>query len=126
MCLQTNTMLLDALSAATTTNFSCISASSAATCGSSNTNLCRQDMVLLSTETRLFTKAITVLTHSDRVSTSTSSFLAQRRAYPSTESKINLEFCFQVKDLGSLYLEPLERMSLSLLILTNLRSTVMM
>ena len=67
-------------------------------------------MVLLSTETRLFTD----LTHSDRVSTSTSSFLAQRRAYSSTESNINLEFCFQVKDLGSLYLGPLERMSLSL------------
>ena len=38
-------------------------------------------MVLLSTETRLFTKDITDLTHSDSVSTSTSSFLAQRRAY---------------------------------------------
>ena len=60
-------------------------------------------MVLLSAETRLFTKDITDLTHSDRVSTSMSSFLAQRRVYSSTESKINLEFCFQVKDLGSLY-----------------------
>ena len=53
-------------------------------------------MVLLSTETRLFTKDITDLTHSDRVSTYTSSFLAQRRAYSSTKSKINLKFCFQV------------------------------
>ena len=55
-----------------------------------------------------------------------SSFLAQRRAYFSTESKINLEFCFRVKDLGSLYLGPLERMPPSLLILTILRSPVMM
>ena len=90
-------MLLDALSAGKTTNFSRISANSAATSGSSNTDSCRRDMVLLSTETRLFTKDITDLTHSDRVSTSTSSFLAQCRAYSSTESKINLEFCFQVK-----------------------------
>ena len=59
-------------------------------------------MVLLSTETRLFTKDITDLTHSEDVSTSTSSFFNQRRAYSSTESKIYLEFCFQVKDLGSL------------------------
>ena len=97
----------------------------AATSGSSNTDSCRRDMVLLSTETRLFTTDITVLIHSDRISTSTSSFLAERRAYSSAESKINLEFCFQVKDLGSLYLGPLERMSLSLLILTKLRSPVM-
>ena len=110
----------------TTTNFSWISANSAATSGSSNTDSCRRDIVLLSTETRLFTKDITDLNDSDRVLTSTSSFLAQRRAYSSTESKINLEFCFQVKDLGSLYLGPLERMSLSLLILTILRSPVMM
>ena len=82
-------------------------------------------MVLLSTETRLFTKDITDLTNSDRVSTSTSSFLAQRRVYSYTQSKINLEFCFQVKDRGSLYLGPLERMSLSLLILTILRYPVM-
>ena len=61
-------------------------------------------MVLLSTEPRPFTKDITDLTHSERVSTSTSSFLAQCRAYSSTESKINLEFCFQVKDLVFLYL----------------------
>ena len=81
----------------------------AATSGSSNTDSCRRDMVLLSTETRPFTKDITDLTHSDRVSTSTSSFLAQRRAYSSTESKINLELCFQIKDLDSLYLGPLER-----------------
>ena len=83
-------------------------------------------MVLLSTERRLFTKDITDLTHSERVSTSTSSFLAQRRAYSSTESKINLEFCFQVKDLGFLYLGPLEKMSRSLLFLAILRSPVMM
>ena len=57
-------------------------------------------MVLLSTETRLFTKAFTVLTHSDRVSTSTSSFLAQRRAYTSTESKINFEILFPNKRPG--------------------------
>ena len=42
------------------------------------------DVVLLSTETRLFTKDITDLTHSERVSTSTSSFLAQHCAYSST------------------------------------------
>ena len=86
----------------------------------------QRDMVLLSTKTRLFTKDITDLTHSDKVSTITSSFLAQRRAYSSTESKIDLEFCFQVKYLGFLYLGLLERMSLSLLILTILRSSVMM
>ena len=91
------TMLLDALSVGTTTNFLCTSGNAAATSGSSNTDSCRRDMVLLSTETRLFTKDITVLTHSDRVSTSTSSFLAQRRAYSSTDSKIDLEFCFQVQ-----------------------------
>ena len=55
------------------------------------------DMVLLTTETRLFTKDITDLTHSESVSTSSSAFLAQRRAYSLTESKINMEFCFQVK-----------------------------
>ena len=60
-----------------------------------------------------------------QVSTSTFSFLAQHRAYSSTESKINLEFGFQVKDLGCLYLRPSERMSLILLILTLLRSPVM-
>ena len=75
-------------------------------------------MFLLRTKTRLYTKVITFLTHSDRVSTSTSSFLVQRRAFPSRESKIDLELCYQVKDYGSLYLGPLKRMSLSLLILT--------
>ena len=45
--LQTNTMLLDALSAGTTINFSWISPNSAATSGSSNTDSCRRDMVLL-------------------------------------------------------------------------------
>ena len=69
-------MLLDALSAGTMTNFSWISANSAATSGSSNT----ETVVLLSTETRLFTNDIADLTNSDRVSTSMSSFLAQRRA----------------------------------------------
>ena len=103
--LQIKTRLLDALSAGTATNFSWISANSAPTSASSNIDSCRRDMVLLSTEIRLFTKDITDLTHSERVSTSTSSFLAQRCAYFSTESKMNLEFCFQVKDLGSLYLE---------------------
>ena len=107
-----NTMLLDALSAGTTTNFSWISANSAATSGSSNTDSCRRDMVLLSTDTRLFIKDITDLTHLDRVSISRSPFLAQRRAYSSTESKINFEFCFQIKDLGFLYLGPLERMQM--------------
>ena len=87
-------------------------AKSAETSGSSNTDSCRQDMVLLSTETRLFTKDITDLIHSDRVLISASYFLAQRRAYSSTESKINLEFSFQVKDLCFLYLGPLVRMSL--------------
>ena len=98
MCvLQTNTMLLlDALSAGTTTNFSWISANSAATYGSSNIDSCLRDMVLLSTETRLFIKDFTDLTYSDRVSTSTPSSLAQRCAYSSTESKINLESCFPV------------------------------
>ena len=57
-------------------------------------------MVLLSTETRLFTKGITDLTHSERVSISTSSFLAQHRAYYSTESKINLDFFFPSKRPG--------------------------
>ena len=63
--LRTNTMLLDALSAETTTNYSWISTNSAATSGSSNTDSCRRDMDLLNTETRLFTKDITDLTHSD-------------------------------------------------------------
>ena len=81
---------------------------------------------MLSTETSLFTKDITDLTHSEWISTSTSSFLPGVVHTLQQNPKLIWNSVLRVKDLVSLYFGPLERMSLSLLVLSIVRSTVMM
>ena len=64
------------------------------------------------------------LTHSERVSTSTSSFLAHRLAYSSHASMMILKFWCHENETGSLYFGPLCIISFSFWLRTILRSPV--
>ena len=64
------------------------------------------------------------LTHSERVSTSTSSFLAHRLAYSSHASMMILKFWCHENETGSLYFGPLCKRSVSIWLWTILRSPV--
>ena len=72
---------------------------------------------------RFRTSAIDLI-HSERVSTSTSSFFAHRLAYSSHASMIMLKFWCHEYETGSLYFGPLLKRSLSFTLLTILISPV--
>ena len=71
----------------------------------------------------LNTSAIDLI-HSERVSTSTSSFFAHRLAYCSHASMLMPKFWCHEYKTGSLYFGPLLKWSLSFLLRTTLRSPV--
>ena len=72
---------------------------------------------------RFRTSAIDLI-HSERVSTSTSSFFAHRLAYSSHASMIMSKFWCHEYETGSLYFGPLLKRSLSFILRTILRSPV--
>ena len=98
---------------------------------SDNLRVTEMDSYLVSTEClsrrilRFRTSAID-LTHSERVSTSTSSFLAHRLAYSSHASIMILKFWCHENETWSLYFGPLRKRSLSFWLRTMLRPSVTM
>ena len=72
---------------------------------------------------RLRTSAVDLI-HSERVSTSTSSFFAHRLAYSSHKSMIMPKFWYHEYESGSLYFGFLLKRFLSLILRTKLRSPV--
>ena len=77
-----------------------------------------------SSESTFFSTSPIDLIHSERVSSSTSSFFAHRLAYASHASMIISKFWCHENETGSLYFSPLRKRSRSLSFRTILRSSV--
>ena len=98
--------------------------SSLTTSGSQNIDSCLVLTERLSGGILRFRTSAIDLTHSERVSTSTSSLLAHRLAYSSHASMMILKFWCHENETGSLYFGPLRKASFSFWLRTILRSSV--
>ena len=106
------------------TKFSWRRESSLTTSGSQKMDSCLVLTERLSRRMLRFRTSAMDLTYSERVSTSTSSFLAYRLAYSSHASMMILKFWCHENETGYLYFGPLRKTSFSFWLRTILRSPV--
>ena len=124
MSLADKCIVLDALSAGTITKFSWRREISLTTSGSLKMDSCLVLTECFSRRILRFRTSAIELIHSERVSTSTSSFFAHRLAYSLHASMIMSEFWCHEYETGSLYFGPLLKRSPSFTLRTILRSPV--
>ena len=106
------------------TKFSLRRKRSLATSGSQKMDSCLVLTEGLNRAILLYRRSAIDLTHSERVSTSTSSFFAHRLAYSSHASMIGLKFWCHDNETGSQYFGQMRKRYLSLWLQTTLRSPV--
>ena len=117
-------IVVRSLSAGTMTKFSWRREGSLTTSGSQKMDSCLVLTESLSRGIQRFRTSAIDLTHSERVSTSISFFLAHRLAYSSHASMMILKFWCHENETGSLYFGPLRKTSFSFWLRTILRSPV--